>query len=410
MFRFEDLVGQETPVRALRRAIARGTLAHAILLHGESGLGLERAALALARAALCERNDGDPCEECGGCRKSGRLDHADLRVVLPLPATPAGREDDDPAEHHGKALLEAMDVFRENPWRAPEVSGARQILVGQARHLKKWAQLKSYEGGRRVAVVWQADRMGVQAQNALLKLLEEPPDQLLLVLASDAPEKLLPTILSRCQALRLRPAPEEELAGRLERSEDLRGFFAASGLDARQLARLAGGNPGRALEIAETLAEDPKESKELAAWERARAQGDEAAPRPPAPLWDASLFLRDALGRPQDLHARVVALEGARDRTRLARLFAELQDWLQDADLLRALPGPEGEARVRNAHQLESLKRFAEGFSCERPDELAAELETARRLCERNVSAFGLLVTLAQELRARLQKTVRQTA
>lgn len=412
MFRFEDLVGQEVPTRVLRRAIARGTLAHAILVHGESGLGLELMALALARAALCEKGEGGICEDCAGCRKSARLDHPDLRIVLPLPATPAGKEDDDPAEHHQKALLEALAGFSKSPWKAPEVAGARQILVGQARHLKRWAQLKSFEGGRRVAVVWQAERMGVQAQNALLKLLEEPPEQLLLVLSSEAPERLLPTILSRCQAYRLRPAPEDELAARLAGDEELVRELADGGLDAHKLARLAGGNPGRALEIAESLETDPKERELQEKWEasarEARAERRDPPARPPATLLDASAFLRDVLARPQDLHARIVALEALRDRTAIARLFDDLQDWLQDAELLRALPGPEGESRVRNAHQLEALRRFAEGFDCGRADELAAELETARRLCERNVNIFAVLVTLAHEMRTRIGKTVRQ--
>jgi DNA polymerase III delta' subunit len=415
LFRFEELVGQDLPTRVLRRAIARGQLAHAILLHGESGLGIERAALTLARASLCQRATGDPCDDCPSCLKTARLDHPDLRFVLPLPTAKGARDDEDPDKRLAQDVLEALKRFGEQPWRAPEVKDARQILVEQARHLKSWAQLKSYEGGRRVAVIWQAERMGVQAQNALLKLLEEPPADLLLVLSSEAPDSLLPTILSRCQALRLRPAPEGELAQAFAR----RAGFAElvqraqrAGLSGAHLARLAGGNPGRAWEIVEAAEAGAGDGPRLAEWEalaaKAREQRRPAPPRPAVALWDASALLRDILGRPQDLHARILAFEAGKDRLRLARLLADLQDWLQDAELLRALPDGEGVALVRNAHQLETLQRFAADWCCERPDLAAADLERAIRDCMRNVHLFGVLVTLAHELQGHFRKSVRQ--
>jgi DNA polymerase-3 subunit delta' len=381
---WSSLVGQEVPARILKRALRHGHVAHALLLEGEEGLGTEALAWVLARCLLCQEGGEEPCGVCPGCVKSARLDHPDLQVVLPLPSLPAagGQEDADPAETFADDYVKGLQAWIQEPLLTPrpefardKESGAvrhRQIQVAQARALKKWAGLRAFESRHRVAILVEAERMGVQAQNALLKLLEEPPDQLVLLLCTSSPETLLPTILSRCQRVSLRPASTGALTAWLE----ARGVAEESGLEAGTLAQLAGGNPGRALRLAAERAEGT-------------TQG----------AWDPAGFLRDLLTSHSDnLHGRLVELDASRDRERLRRFLGQMQTWLLDAELVRRLGG-EARHRVLHADQFEDLERFAARVAVPRPDVVLERLFEAQRQVERNAHTFTLLLTLAHDLR-----------
>ncbi|MDP2360340.1 MAG: hypothetical protein Q8O14_06260 [bacterium] len=384
---YDSLVGQELPARILRRAVRRGQVAHALLIHGERGLGMELAAWVLARVLLCRAGGEDPCEACPACAKTREMDHPDLEFVLPMPSLSAGAAAAGEGGDSGGGAAEAVDAvvretadrqvealrdWRERPFLPPRVDKARQIQVAQVRLLKKWAGMRSFEGGRRVAIIIEAERLGVQAQNALLKLLEEPPDDLVIILCSRQPEALLPTILSRCQSLALRPVPSEQLASWVS----AQGLDRQAGMAARELAQLAGGNPGQALQLAE-----------------------EAAGRAADPVWRPEGFIRDLLARDSDaLYHRIMAMDESRDRERIKALVEDLQIWLLDAELVRLL-GKEAGDRVVQARQLENLELFSARWRFPRLDQVLETLAEAARRLDRNVNIFVLLVTLAQSMR-----------
>ncbi len=391
---FASLVGQAHLKRTLTRAHARGQLAHAYLFHGEDGLGMECAALETARLVLCDGAGEAPCGDCTGCAQTRRLDHPDLRIVFPLPAAPAGKEEQDPAELYADQVLEELARLRETAYEPVQVPGARQILVGQARHLKRWASLKSYQGAYRVALILQAEKMGLQAQNAILKLLEEPPEQMLLILCSGHPDRLLPTILSRCQRLRFAPVNEEELAAWFAARPGAEAG-AAGGLPAPgELARLSGGNPGRGLEL---LSEFEREAS------RPGKTGDGEVPKPTGALE----FLRDLVVEdPGPLYRRITSLEATRDRPLLTRLLVDIADWLQDAELTGRLP-EEAAGLVRNLHQLEALRKFSASYRVRDMRRAAEILQQGQRLAERNVHPLLLLTTVAQRLRTQIERKAR---
>ena len=372
MLAFQKLIGQQHLRMILTRGRERAQLAHAYLLHGEEGLGMSCAAVEFARMMLCESEGEAPCGSCPSCRKSQRLDHPDLRILMPLPTPPSSGDEEDPAAHFATQVNAELARLAEDPWHRVSIPGARQILVSQARHLKRWASLRSFEGRGRVAILLEAERMGAQAQNALLKLLEEPPDGLLLLLCTSAPEALLPTILSRCQQLRLQPVDEQELIAALSLRQP-----EATAESLQQIARQAGGNPGRALAL---LQEDALD-EEL----------------------DAAAFLRDTLRADSGpLYQRIATLEARKDRLAVRELIRDLQAWLQDVELIQTCPGRESEL-VRNLHQLDALVRFAERFEIRNLDELAAELSRLAYLAERNLHLFILLTQLAIRLKSAIQ-------
>lgn len=192
---FRDILGQERPLAALAAALKSGHLHHGYLFGGPEGVGKELTARALAQAANCERNDGDACGECGPCRRIAGRNHPDVVLVLP----------------------EAEQIARGWAGRSDfEGTPSREIKIGQIRALQERLSLKALEARRKFAIFASAEAMNVQAQNALLKTLEEPPEATTLILVSSAPHALLPTIRSRCLKLSFAPLPLELVARRVQ--------------------------------------------------------------------------------------------------------------------------------------------------------------------------------------------------
>ncbi len=219
---FRDILGQERPLAALAAAIRSGQLHHGYLFGGPEGVGKELTARALAQAANCERNDGDACGQCGPCRRIAGRNHPDVVLVLP----------------------EAEQVARGWAGRSDfEGTPSREIKIGQIRDLQERLSLKALEARRKFAIFAGAEAMNVQAQNALLKTLEEPPDATTLILVSSAPHVLLPTIRSRCLKLSFAPLPLDLVAKRVQK---LRQVEPAT---ARLCAALAGGSLSVALAL-----------------------------------------------------------------------------------------------------------------------------------------------------------------
>lgn len=202
-------VGQPAALAAVRRAVETGRPPHALLLVGPECVGKTTLAFDLAAGLLCLSPEpaSRPCRECPACRKVENGNHPDLHVV------------------------------------GPEGAGL-QIRIGQVQALASDMALLPLEGRFRIALIENAHRLNVDAQNALLKTLEEPPAAVVLVLAASDSAALLPTVASRCVRLRLGPVDTETIGTLLAE----RGLADQS--RGTTLGRLAGGRPGVALRLA----------------------------------------------------------------------------------------------------------------------------------------------------------------
>ncbi len=214
---------------ALAEAL-RSDRSHALLIHGPRGVGQFELALALAAAWLCEgeaaaRPGGRACGVCGACHLIAARTHPDLLVLLPeaLQVELGWSAGSDEAEGEGGG--------KKKP--------SKEIKVDAVRGLIAFAQQTTTRGGVKVAVLYPAERVNPTGANMLLKTLEEPPGRARFLLASAAPQRLLPTVRSRCQALRL-PLPPADAAARW-----LAGQQAAQ---AEVLLAAAGGAPLDAME------------------------------------------------------------------------------------------------------------------------------------------------------------------
>lgn len=206
---FNDIVGQERPVGILSRAVERDRTAQAYLFLGMEGVGKRLAAYSLAKALNCRGERSKPylsCDCCLSCLKIDHGNHPDVQVV----------------------------------GGTPEL-----IKIGQVRELQRKLHYKPLEGRKKVVIIDGAEKLGLAAANALLKTLEEPPPETLIILISTSLSLLLPTIISRCQKIRFQPLSIESLRKVVGRALPLQEEALQS------LAFLSGGSPGRALQLAE---------------------------------------------------------------------------------------------------------------------------------------------------------------
>jgi len=202
------IFGHAWAVDMLRQHIIQGNIRHAYLITGPQGIGRRTLALALAQALNCPQplSPGEPCRTCHTCRRIQEMVFPDLSVI-----------------------------------QAEQVGGV--LKVDQVRELQRSLALAPYEGRYRVALLLRMEEAHISAANALLKTLEEPNPQVVLALTASDAESLLPTIVSRCEVLRLRPLPVSQLQQSLQ---DQLGYPADK---APLLAAISNGRPGYAIQL-----------------------------------------------------------------------------------------------------------------------------------------------------------------
>jgi len=204
------IFGHDWAVTLLRKHAAGGNLRHAYLFVGPEGVGRKTLGLRFAQALNCSQPPapGEFCGSCRDCRQIQAMQYPDLSLV------------------------------------APE-AGHQDILIDQIRELQHTLSLAPYSARYRVALIPNFQRMTIQAQNALLKTLEEPQDRVIILLTVNALESLLPTIVSRCEVVRLHPA---SLADAQTYLESIKGL---PGTQAERIAHISGGRLGTANHLVE---------------------------------------------------------------------------------------------------------------------------------------------------------------
>ena len=218
---FSQVIGNGEIKALLAQMVDNDRLPHAILFSEDGSWGAMAVALALAQYVNCENpSGGDSCGVCDSCHKYGKLIHPDLHFVFPVAASKSLSESEKKApvsdyfmESFRQMVLTNHFFSEEDLYDAIEIDNkSGSIGVAEARRLFEKLSLRAFEGRYKTVVIYLPEKMNQDAANKLLKLLEEPPAGTLFLLVSHAPERIISTIRSRCQHIRLHPLTKEERA------------------------------------------------------------------------------------------------------------------------------------------------------------------------------------------------------
>jgi DNA polymerase-3 subunit delta' len=284
---FESIIGQDRPIRFLTQMLQKGSIPHSLLFTGIDGIGKRKTAVALGMALNCLSPVGvSACGECLSCHKIISGSHPDMITVKP-----AG-------------------VF---------------IKIDQVRDVSKELRFAPLEGNKRIVIINDAQAMNLQASNAILKILEEPPRHTMLILTATQTTDLLPTIVSRCQQVAFKPIPYDKVA---EVLVDLRGLEIET---ATTLAVLTKGSLGKALSV---------DGEEWTVWRSSL-------------LEQVSSFSTRSI---QPVFAFAETLSG--DKDRLADALDMLMTWFRDALMYKVSP-----ERIINKDLMDKIQHASKGQS-----------------------------------------------
>ena len=340
---FDSLIGH-LPVReALARARREGRLPHALLFAGPDGVGKKTLALELARGLLCSSGEPSPCGACATCRRTAKaLEEAPDREE---------KAREEPKEPVGLNLRLHPDLILVRPW-------PHSIKIEQVRHLVGEALSRPFEAKARAFVIDEAHRMTEEAQNALLKSLEEPPLTSHLILVTSAPQALLPTIRSRCQRVRMGPLPPRLVEQHL-------GERGVPPEEAHLRAALSGGS------LAAALAFDSDEYRQVRERLLAMIEGIQGA----------------------DSLKRLEAAEWLADLDDIPRALTVLRSLLRDVVALRLGAPPASALNADVADRLGAVSRAPLGARAEEIAAAAAEARVALRANAYKHLTMDLLLT-----------------
>jgi len=307
-----------------------------------------------------------------------KVEHPDLHWFFPLPRPKAATTPEKLARALEEARWEALAEIREDPLKPPSTDGPRTLYLAAARTLRRQAQNRPSMGNRQVFIIADAENLAQgesssEAANALLKLLEEPPEGTTLILTSGEPGRLLPTIRSRTTPLHLPPLTRAEVAGFLVAMKDL------DEEEARQLGDLSQGSIGRALR----LLPDGDDQGSLG---KVRAQAFD--------LLQATLTPSPSEAFQASLSFKATGARG------LMELFEALEEWLRDLAL--AASGEDGSPLDPTAETF--FRTVLQGSTVDPPRaaRAVALVDEARILASGNVNpqlvVFDLLTDLREQL------------
>lgn len=212
---FKDIEGQQDVKRRLAEIIDSGRVSHAQMVLGSTADGALQLALAYLQYLCCEnRHDHDSCGECPSCKKMASLMHPDLHFIFPTAATAKVTGNfwsGDFMQEFRDFLLQKNALGTVDEWYAHLGIENKQGMIREldAAHIVSDLGLKSYEGGWKMMVVWMAEKMNTAAANELLKTLEEPSPGTILMLVCESDERMLSTIRSRVQTIKVRNEREK---------------------------------------------------------------------------------------------------------------------------------------------------------------------------------------------------------
>ena len=241
---FRDIIGQDSLKRQLIVSAQKGITPHSQLFCGQNGCGAFPLAFAYARYLNCtDRSGTDACGQCPSCLKYNDIIHPDLHFIFPVVQEGKKTVCDDYLTEW-RVFLSNRVYFDLNMW-LDEINANKQAIIysKESDEIMRKVSLKIYEAAYRILFIWTPERMHSSCANKLLKVIEEPPPNTIILMVSEEPERILGTILSRSQRINVKPIDTHALA------QYVRSQYEVAGDNAQQIARMAHGDYLQMIEL-----------------------------------------------------------------------------------------------------------------------------------------------------------------
>ncbi|NTV05163.1 MAG: DNA polymerase III subunit delta' [Chlorobiaceae bacterium] len=386
---WKNIIGQKQQIRVLQKALETDRFAHAYLFTGPDGSGKESVAFELASLFNCKSTIGShtagSCGTCPDCMQIQAFMHPNVEYIFPVESSLL--DSGDSAKKENKRFTEAKERYdglleqkKANPYLSPAMERSMGILTEQIVSLQHKAMFMPNEGTKKIFIISQAERLHPSAANKLLKLLEEPPSHVVFILVSSRPEALLPTIRSRCQAVRFSRVTANEL--RLWLNE----------------------NHPEILEPELSFIVSFSRGNLRLAWELINSRDSKTAETATMLLRNQALdFLRQVL-TPSRFHEAITTCEQhAKNMSRsdLILFLAALLLFFQDANHRRINPDFQ---ELNNPDISDAINRFAKNFP--NPDffQISTITEEAIRAIERNANPLLVMAAFTANIKTLLQR------
>lgn len=380
---WENVVGQEDIKSQLQRLIIENRIPNAFCFWGGEGVGKFATAIEFVKSASClnkriEDNRVEHCEQCSNCINISENKFPNLEFVFALPSGKSSEKGESGtlsqlSSEQIETINQQIINKIQNPYSRFAIEGASQIRIGAIRELRRSLSLSNPLPGRKFVIILNAEDMRTEAQNALLKTLEEPRKNVTFILLSTLKEQILPTILSRCQMLFFPILPMEYIC------RELMSKFGKSRAEAQLIAKFSAGSMTTALEFLESDAKVVRDSMVH--------------------------FLRLSLKK--DLPGSVLSSDITKfaeklDKKKASAALNLFTQWIRDAFLVSKNGN---NTYIINEDDIETLKRFAEKFAKRDLPLVIDHIEEARRYIFSNVNISQIFLDLFMKIRITLWKS-----
>lgn len=374
---WNNIIGQKRAKTILQHALIEKKIPGAYLFHGDSGIGKEALAIQLAKVSNCSNPiineyEIDSCEKCINCKKMNELTHNNLYFIYPLPTGKASsNKNESPlnglTEKQIEEIQNQMQEKVQDHYHKIELDNANQIKIASIREIKKKLSMSGNGGGRRFVIISDAEKMTNESSNALLKTLEEPHNDVTLILISSRYEKILQTILSRCQQIKCQPLSDHEIA------EFVMNKYQIGQVDANLIAGFAEGSITKAKSFLD------KDMSEL----RSRM---------------IEMFRTSMKGKTYrvDLVNSIEKLAFAKNKNKLELSLSILSLWLRDAFTIQQGGNVN---KIFNQDMVESLQKFASFYNSKDIQKAIEVVDKAVLRIGRNVNQQLILSSMFINLR-----------
>lgn len=369
---WSNITGQAEAIEKLRSIFNNSKVGHAYLFEGTDGVGKDAAAIEFAKMLNCTDTTtaDEACDRCDNCKKISSFRSEYVKLICALPAGKTDDSDSDPVEKLQGAdfdlYMEQMQLKAENPYHKISLPNANNIRINSIRDLVSKIYLSGLAGIKKVFIISEADKMKQEASNALLKILEEPPKNSIIILTTSRMNSLPQTIIGRCQKIHFTPLTVQQIADKLDETAD----YPKKQIELA--ARISFGSYSRAAKLLETGITELRDG---------------------ALKYLISILVSDT--------AEIVSISrnitAKNDKERTKQFLFFLNIWLRD--LLRVRNLGSEDANVVNFDLLERLTKLDKNYPNADIYRIILELEEAEKLIGQNVQLALILVNLSFKLK-----------